>query len=61
MGCFKFDNMRGVFKNIYEYLHLIAKRMDELDGKIGDIRIPDISELRELIMINKKKIESLNV
>lgn len=53
--------MRGVFKNIYEYLHLIAKRMDELDGKIGDIRIPDISELRELIMINKKKIESLNV
>ena len=57
MGCFKFDNMKGVFKNIYEYLHLLAKKVDDLDNKIVDIRIPDLSELREMIQFNKNSIE----
>jgi ABC-type polysaccharide/polyol phosphate transport system ATPase subunit len=43
LECFKYNEMKGVFKNIYEYLTMFGLKIDEMDSKFAGI--PDFSKV----------------
>ena len=47
LDCFHFNDMKGVFKNIYEILKTFGVKLDELDRKLQSI--PDFDSLTKAI------------
>ena len=43
LDCFKYNDMKGLFKEIYAYLTKFGLKMSELDKALGNI--PDFSKL----------------
>jgi hypothetical protein len=47
LECFKYNEMKGVFHNIYEYLAMFGVKMVEFEDKIAGI--PDFSKLMKTL------------
>jgi len=65
LECFKFNEMKGIFYNIYEYLTIFGDKLEAHDARFNNI--PDFSKLerniRELekqLVINTKTIGNIN-
>lgn len=43
LECFKYNEMKGVFKNIYEYLKMFGLKFEDIEAKLAGI--PDFSKL----------------
>lgn len=44
LDCFKFNEMKGLFKNIYEYLQKFGAQMDEINKRLNDV--PDFTAIQ---------------
>ena len=40
---FKYLEMKGLFKNIYDYLQVFGNKIEEMETKVDGIDIPDFS------------------
>ena len=45
LDCFKYNEMKGLFKDIYAYLTKFGLKMEDLDKKFAGI--PDFSKLQK--------------
>ena len=65
LDCFKFNEMKGIFYNIYEYLTIFGDKLEAHDARFNSI--PDFSkiernirELEKQLVINTKNINGIN-
>ena len=65
LDCFKFNDMKGIFYDIYEHLVLFGEKIDGHDQRLGNI--PDFSKiernLRDLekqVVLNTKTLKNVS-
>lgn len=49
LECFKFNEMKGLFRTIFEYLQQFEGQIDMMDNRLNNIKIPDFSKLMKQI------------
>ena len=57
LECFHFLEMKGVFKNIYEYLKMFGIKFEEIETKLANI--PDFTKVMATLEDHEKKIALL--
>ena len=56
---FKYLEMKGLFKNIYDYLQVFGNKIEEMETKVDGIDIPDFSKLLAQIEALEKSNKDL--
>lgn len=54
LDCFKFNEMKGLFKNIYEYLTKFGLQMEDLNRRLGEV--PDFKTLEQKLKDLEKRM-----
>lgn len=57
LECFHFLEMKGVFKNIYEYLKMFGLKIEDIESKLSSI--PDFSKLMKTLEDLQKQVNDI--
>ena len=58
LECFKYNEMKGVFKDIYAYLTKFGLKIDEIDK--WKSTIPDFSKLQKQLHDHEKRLNEID-
>lgn len=57
LDCFKYNEMKGLFKEIYAYLTRVGLKIDSIDSKLNNI--PNFDDITKSIKDLEKRIAEL--